>query len=165
MSSPTAGARVESALGTLLLRTTRARLYDRLTESVAGVDPTTYPVLSGLARIGPATASQLGAAIGLDRTATTRYASRLETEGLLRRRPDARDGRATRLELTPAGQAAIATMRHTLVAALDQILQGWAPADAARFAADLERFAAALTCHDQSDFTGTQCQQSHFPDL
>jgi DNA-binding MarR family transcriptional regulator len=144
MSSPTAGARVGRSLGTLLLRTTRARLYDRLTESVAGVEPTTYPVLSGLARIGPTTASRLGAAIGLDRTATTRYASRLEAEGLLLRRPDTHDGRATVLELTPDGEAAVTAMRHTLAAALDQILEAWTPADATRFAADLERFTAAL---------------------
>jgi DNA-binding MarR family transcriptional regulator len=48
----------------------------------------------------------------LDRTATTRYASRLESAGLLRRAPDPEDARATRLELTSAGRAAVAAMRR-----------------------------------------------------
>lgn len=48
-----------------------------------GIDTTAYPVLSGLARLGPTTATQLAATIGVDRTVTTRYASRLEAAGLL----------------------------------------------------------------------------------
>lgn len=39
---------------------------------------TTYPVLSGLGRLGPTTATHLASVIGVDRSATTRYASKLE---------------------------------------------------------------------------------------
>lgn len=140
----------------LLLRATRARLYDRLVNGLDGVDPTSYPVLSGLARLGPSNASRLAAAIGLDRSATTRYASRLQAEGLLRRVPDPGDARATRLELTEPGLATIATMRHTLTDALDELLTGWTPADADRFAADLERFTAGLAGLDLRHTQGVE---------
>jgi len=144
MRSPTPGSRVEAALGTLLLRSTRARLYDRLIEGVDGIDVTTYPVLSGLARTGPTSASRLAGAIGLDRSATTRYATRLEEAGLLRRTVDPNDARATQLELTATGRAAIAKMRRTLSAAFDELLDSWPTARAERFATGLEQFTEQL---------------------
>ena len=140
----TSGARVEAALGRLLLRGTRMYLYERLVDGVEGVDPTTYPVLSGLARGGPTSATRLAAVIGLDRTATTRYASRLESAGLLRRAPDPEDARVTRLELTAAGRAAVSAMRDTLTSVFDDLLAGWSGPEADRFAAALERFTTQL---------------------
>ena len=140
----TSGARVEAALGRLLLRGTRMYLYDRLVDCVDGVDATTYPVLSGLARGGPTSATRLAATIGLDRTATTRYASRLESAGLLRRAPDPEDARATQLELTSAGRAAVAAMRGTLTEVFDDLLDSWSGPEADQFAAALERFTTQL---------------------
>jgi DNA-binding MarR family transcriptional regulator len=140
----TPGMRVEAALGRLLLRGTRMYLYDQLVDGVDGVDTTTYPVLSGLARTGPTSATRLAAAIGLDRTATTRYATRLESTGLLRRVPDPEDARTTQLELTPAGVAAVAATRRTLGAAFEDMLTGWAEPEAEQFATALERFTTRL---------------------
>ena len=144
VNEPTSGARVEAALGRLLLRGTRMYLYDRLMDGIEGVDATTYPALSGLARSGPTSATRLAAIIGLDRTATTRYASRLESAGLLRRAPDPEDARATRLELTAAGEAAVAAMRDTLTEVFDDLLASWSGPDADQFAAALERFTTEL---------------------
>jgi DNA-binding MarR family transcriptional regulator len=140
----TRGARVEAQLGRLLLRSTRTYLYDQLVTGVDGVDATTYPVLSGLARIGPTTATELATAIGLDRTATTRYASRLQATGLLHRVSDDHDRRATRLELTPAGHQAVAAMRSTLSQLFDDMLSTWKRDEAEQFAASLERFTTML---------------------
>ena len=127
-----------------MLRGIRMYLYDRLVDGVEGVDATTYPVLSGLARGGPTSATRLAAFIGLDRTATTRYASRLESAGLLRRAPDPEDARATRLELTSAGRAAVAAMRDTLTQVFDDLLGSWSGPDADQFAAALERYSTQL---------------------
>jgi len=140
----TPGSRIEEALGRLLLRSTRARLYDRLIEGVEGVDVTTYPVLSGVARLGPVSASKLGTEIGLDRTATTKYASRLAETGLLRRMPDPHDARATLLALTEAGEAAVELIRRNLVREFDRTLRNWTNEAAERFAGELERFADEL---------------------
>jgi DNA-binding MarR family transcriptional regulator len=137
-----------------LLRSTRARLYDRLIEGVDGVDVTTYPVLSGLARTGPTSASRLAEAIGLDRSATTRYATRLEAAGLLRRVVDHNDARATQLELTAAGRAAIAKMRKTLSSAFDELLGSWSTARAERFATGLEHFTEQLQNPARLDVRG-----------
>jgi DNA-binding MarR family transcriptional regulator len=144
VASLTPGMRVEAALGRLLLRSTRMYLYDQLVDGVDGVDTTTYPVLSGLARTGPTSATRLASAIGLDRTAATRYATRLESAGLLRRVPDPADARATQLELTPAGRAAVAATRRTLSAAFEDMLASWAEPEAEQFATALERFTAGL---------------------
>ena len=144
MGTSTRGARVEAQLGRLLLRSTRTYLYDQLVAGVDGVDATTYPVLSGLARTGPTTATELAAAIGLDRTATTRYATRLQAAGLLQRASDNQDRRAIRLELTPAGQEAVAAMRHTLSQLFDDMLSTWKRDEAEQFVTSLERFTTML---------------------
>jgi DNA-binding MarR family transcriptional regulator len=138
------GERVAAQLGRLLLRSTRRGLYDQLVAEVDGVDATTYPVLSGLARVGPTTATRLAAEIGLDRTVTTRYASKLADAGLLRRIADPDDARAAQLELTAAGERAVATTRRALHATIDGILATWTPAEAAAFAQALERFTDQL---------------------
>jgi DNA-binding MarR family transcriptional regulator len=144
MARSTRGARVEAQLGRLLLRSTRTYLYDQLVTGVDGVDATTYPVLSGLARTGPTTSTELATAIGLDRTATTRYASRLQSAGLLRRVSDDQDRRAIQLELTQAGHDAVAAMRRTLSKLFDDMLATWPPGEAEQFAASLERFTTML---------------------
>lgn len=136
--------RAQSALGRFLVRGNRMYLYERLVDGVEGLDVTTYPVLSGLARTGPTSATRLASAIGLDRTATTRYASRLESAGLVRRVPDAHDGRATRLELTPKGEAAVTRSREVLASIFERILSDWDQAEAECFVAGLERFIAGL---------------------
>ncbi|WP_405008848.1 MarR family transcriptional regulator [Kitasatospora purpeofusca] len=105
-----------------------------------GVDDLTYPVLSGLARTGPLSAADLGREIGLDRTTVTRRADRLERTGLLERRPDPADGRATLLALTDDGHATVAVTRRRLAADIETSLAGWPPAGARTFARLLRRF-------------------------
>ena len=138
------GDRVADQLGRLLLRSTRQRLYQRLADGVDGLDVTTYPVLSGLGRLGPTTATHLASVIGVDRSATTRYATKLEASGLVHRTVDPDDARATRLALTPDGATALAVTRRALSSAIDDVLSGWPAAEAAAFAASLERFTDGL---------------------
>ncbi|MFD9825355.1 MarR family winged helix-turn-helix transcriptional regulator [Streptomyces violascens] len=135
------GHDIADALGLLLRRSTRARLYTRLTEGLGeAVDDLTYPVLSGLARTGPCSAADLGREIGLDRTTVTRRADRLERAGLLQRQPDPADGRATLLALTDDGRAAVSATRRQLAAAIEDALDTWPRADAQAFARLLRRF-------------------------
>lgn len=136
--------RIAVTFGALLLRGNRAHLYDRLTAGVAGVDGTTYPVLSGLARTGPTTASRLADLIGLDRTVTTRYATRLEEAGLVARAADADDRRATRLSLTDEGRHAVVALRAGLEAIFAKALETSEPEEVEVFARVLERLHDAL---------------------
>jgi DNA-binding MarR family transcriptional regulator len=125
MSRVDDAARVGAAFGQLLLRSNRAHLYETLTGSQDGVDETTYPVLSGLARLGTATATELADQIGLDRTVTTRHATRLERAGLLLRRPHPADARATVLQLTDRGRGSIEQMREQLNKMIAQAMTSW----------------------------------------
>jgi DNA-binding MarR family transcriptional regulator len=136
--------RVAAALGVLLLRSNRTHLYGQLTEDLPGVDTTTYPVLSGLARLGPTTATRLAEAIGLDRTVTTRYATRLERAGLIGRSTAPADARAVQLELTGRGLDAVQRMRSALERMIREAMTGWTPQQSEIFAAGLEQFADVL---------------------
>jgi DNA-binding MarR family transcriptional regulator len=153
MSRRTAAADIAAAFGPLLLRQTRAQLYGRMTQGIAGVDEATYPVLSGLARSGSTTASRLGELIGLDRTVTTRHATRLEQAGLIGRASDPADARATILYLTPHGRNIVAAMRMRLEEIIDEALRSWTPAEADRFARDLSRVVSALIPAPAADDT------------
>jgi DNA-binding MarR family transcriptional regulator len=136
------GTDVAEALGHLLRRTTRARLYGGLTEGLdEALDSSTYPVVSGLARFGPRSAAQLSEEIGIDRSVVSRHATRLEAAGLVARTPDPSDGRAVLLVLTDAGNRAVAAMRHRLAATFDEYFAAWPDEEARRFAAHLRRFA------------------------
>ncbi|MGF1432214.1 MarR family winged helix-turn-helix transcriptional regulator [Kitasatospora sp. LaBMicrA B282] len=136
-----AGREIADALGLLLKRTTRARLYQELTENLGDdLDELTYPVLSGLARTGPRSAAELAQEVGLDRSNVTRRASRLEQAGLLSREPDPADRRATLLVLTPLGEETIRLTRDRLAERITAALADWPPGEARTFAHQLHRF-------------------------
>ncbi|MEV0282252.1 MarR family transcriptional regulator [Streptomyces sp. NPDC050610] len=117
---------LEQALGQLLLRRNRSALYNAALESAPpGVDRQTYPVLSGLDRLGPQSAARLADEVGIDRSGASRYADRLEAAGLLERSPDPRDRRATLLTLTPQGRAAVAGLRDSLARHLAGRIADW----------------------------------------
>ncbi|WP_018680151.1 MarR family winged helix-turn-helix transcriptional regulator [Actinokineospora enzanensis] len=135
------GSRLESALGELLQRRTRVDLYADLVAGIGrGLDITSYPILSGLARTGPSTANALGGRIGLDRSGVSRHATRLEEGGLLARTPDPDDARGTLLTLTEEGERVVALLRTRLARLFDDWLADWPPDEAAAFVTGLERF-------------------------
>jgi DNA-binding MarR family transcriptional regulator len=143
--SLTTSARIEAAIGQLLRRSTRAHLYQSMVDGLDGVDATTYPVLSGVARWQPVSATNLALEIGIDRTATTRYASRLQQAGLIDRVPDPTDARATLIRLTPDGERIAATMRERLVEHLETATADWPESQAQQFAVSLERLVDTLS--------------------
>lgn len=136
------GREVADALGLLLRRTTRSRIYTALTADLGeAVDETTYPVLSGLARTGPRSAADLAPDVGVDRSVVTRRASRLEKAGLIRREQDTADQRATLLVLTSRGEEVVDELRRRLAARISESLSGWPPEEARIFARYFHRFA------------------------
>ncbi|WP_106186123.1 MarR family winged helix-turn-helix transcriptional regulator [Umezawaea tangerina] len=144
MSRRDDGARVAAAFGDLLLRSSRAHLYRVLIADTEGVDGTTYPVLSGLARLGPATTSELAARIGLERTVTTRYATRLEQAGLLARQPHPTDARATTLVLTELGERTVGAMRERLRDVFVDAMADWTAEESATFTRLFDRLVTGL---------------------
>ncbi|MFF5231308.1 MarR family winged helix-turn-helix transcriptional regulator [Dactylosporangium sp. NPDC000521] len=83
---------------------------------------------------------EVAARCALDQSTTSRAVSAVSQAGLVRRVPDPHDGRATLLELTPAGRQTLADA----VAWYDDLLAGalrdWSPADLEHFSGYLRRF-------------------------
>jgi len=132
---------IAESLGVLLQRRFRSGLYATLTEGVhEALDAAAYPVLSGVARLGPVSAASLGIQIGLDRSVVSRRAAALVTAGLLTTATDPADARATLICLTSDGQKVVRTLRSRLVAAIDAHLTDWSPRQRREFAALLARF-------------------------
>ena len=61
-------------------------------------------LLAALLRHGPQRISELGGNVGISQGAASTLAEALVRDGLVERRTDPRDGRATQLALTPSGQ-------------------------------------------------------------
>src|SRR5262249_42787575 len=70
-----------------------------------GLRPGAGPPLLRLHRTGPERVSELAVQLGLDPTTVTRHLDELESRGLIVRRPDPTDRRATLVHLTPAAVA------------------------------------------------------------
>lgn len=134
---------IADALATLLQRGFRLDLHRRLISGVAtGLDESTYPVLSALARLGESSAARVAAEIGLDRSGVSRRLSALEHAGLVRVDADERDARKALATLTPAGREAIEITRSRLDDAIGAHLAEWNDHERRMFADLLTRFTA-----------------------
>ena len=69
-----------------------------------GVTPAQFRLLAALARSDADTVRGLAATLRLDGGAVTRLADRLQAKGLIKREPDATDGRSVRLSLSEEGR-------------------------------------------------------------
>jgi DNA-binding MarR family transcriptional regulator len=87
------------------LRTAVSRLAKRLKPTAAAGSLTTseVDVIQTVARVGPVKLSSLAGQAGLNPTMLSRIVAKLEDQGLLRRLPDASDGRVCRVEVTEQG--------------------------------------------------------------
>lgn len=94
----------------LLTRASHAltRFVDRELESRLAVTSTQLAALVRIAADEGCLLTELAAGLGLNKSAVTTLARRLERQGLAVREADAADGRATSLWLTDAGRRAVA---------------------------------------------------------
>ncbi len=69
------------------------------------LDPTTYPLVAVLGRVGAVRLGELGAVLHLDKSTLSRQVDAVARLGLVERVPDPDDARARRVTLTPAGRA------------------------------------------------------------
>lgn len=132
---------IAASLGLLLQRRFRATAYAAMTHGVHhAIDPATYPVISGIARLGPVSTTVLAQEIGLDRSIVSRRAAALVRAGLVGSQPDPGDARATLLSLSPAGIDVMRTLRSRLALAVQQQMAGWPDRDVREFARLLALF-------------------------
>ena len=105
----------------------RAREEDR----ALGVSPARLSALSVVVVRGPLTLGELAEAEGVRSATMTGIVTGLETQGLVRRRPDDRDRRAVRVEATAEGKRILARGRGRRIGAVVERLQDLAPEDLA----------------------------------
>ena len=88
-----------------------------------------FVLLFPLARLGPLRQGALADLVHADPSTVSRHVATLVEGGLVQRVPDERDGRASRLVVTDAGHAALASLRAEREAVLDRVTADWADDD------------------------------------
>ena len=107
------------------------------------MESATRLLLRTVAELGPMRATALAASVHSDLSTVSRQTASLVAAGLLERRSDPADGRASVLALTPAGQAATAEHDRARADFYAQVLDGWTPAELRQFGTSLARFTAS----------------------
>jgi DNA-binding MarR family transcriptional regulator len=121
------------------VRSSKAKL---LAAARTDVESAAQLLLRTVAHEGPMRASAMAELVHLDLSTVSRQTSALVSRGLLERRADPEDGRASLLALTDAGHDVLAAQARTRQSFFEDVLAGWKVADLHRFAELLERFTA-----------------------
>ena len=139
------GATVASVTKSFLgLQRTVRRSKARLNAAAGDdVESATQGLLHVVAAEGPLRASALASSVHSDLSTVSRQVAALVGRGLLERRADQLDGRASLLAVTGAGRAAIAEHDQGRQAFFDEVLTGWSTEELRQFARQMERFTAA----------------------
>ena len=104
-----------------------------------GLGPGQPKLIDYLARSGPCSQRQLADYFEIDPAAVSRMLDTLEKGGFVRRGVDRSDRRADAVALTDKGRAAAGAWQEACGELERQMLRGFAPEEAARFADDLRR--------------------------
>ncbi len=94
-----------------------------------GRERAAFVLLFPLVRLGPLRQGALADLVHADPSTVSRHVTTLVEGGLVRRVPDERDGRASRLVVTDAGHAALASLRAEREALLDRVTADWDDAE------------------------------------
>lgn len=124
-----------------LIGQARQRLYTQLDKALlaqAGVTAAQAGALFFLTQNDGCLLMALSRGLLLDKSAITRLVERLEKKALIARRPCDRDGRAVRVDLTPAGRQAAKACLTTVRAYNDRIKESFAEAEIRSFSRILQ---------------------------
>ena len=135
--------RIEEEVGVLVRRVRRV-LAERARLVDPDLQPLTFLVLSHVLEHGPVRAAEMVGAFGMDKGGVSRQVQSLVDLGLVERRPDPDDRRATLLVATDHAVRRMRAMTRTRRERFDQRLADWSEADLARFADQLASYNAAL---------------------
>lgn len=136
---------VGAALDTLTRRAGLPRVHQRL-KAAAGVslDRSGYWLASWLAVSDGLRLSDLADLQRTDLSTVSRQVQASERAGLIERRPDPSDGRATLVHLTPHGRDMLERLRAAQRAEILAAVADWSPEEQQTFARLLTRFASRL---------------------
>jgi DNA-binding MarR family transcriptional regulator len=103
-----------------------------------------HVLLFPLTRLGPLRQGALAELVHADPSTVSRHVTLLVERGLVRRVADEQDGRASRLVVTPAGEAEVEKMRQERDSVLARVTAGWTADELATFTRQLRRFVRDL---------------------
>jgi len=126
-----------------LLRTVRRSKVRMLAIAGSDVGSATRILLSAVAEKGPMRASALASCVQSDLSTVSRQVAVLVGEGVLERRADPVDGRASLLVVTEEGRSVVAAHEHARAEFFTDVFDGWDVEDLRTFGSLLARFTAA----------------------
>lgn len=98
-------------------------------------------ILHTLKGLGPVRASSVAESLHLDKSSVSRQVAALTHSGLVERRDDPADGRASILVLSDQGMSVVADLERRRMEFFEQMLVNWSDGDVACFEQLLARFA------------------------
>ncbi|GAB3869434.1 hypothetical protein GCM10029964_001670 [Kibdelosporangium lantanae] len=107
-----------------------------------GIDKTAMTLLGALTSIGPARSNALAEAVYSDPSTISRQVAALVKDGLVERRADPADGRASLLAVTDKGRQLLEERHQRKSCSTARMLAHWPAEDRERFVELLERFVA-----------------------
>ncbi|HEX2297048.1 MAG TPA: MarR family transcriptional regulator [Pseudonocardiaceae bacterium] len=131
----TVAGRIGTGLGRLIRLVERAPFGRE-----DGLDRPSFMLLLRLVCAGPSRVTDLAAAVHSDPSTVSRQVATLVGMGLLERRADPGDGRASLLALTDAGRALLERARQRRDERIAAITESWQPSEREQFADLLDRF-------------------------
>jgi DNA-binding MarR family transcriptional regulator len=114
----------------------------RLRSQYPGLDKVSYPLLAVLDEVADMRPSDLAAAVDLDLSTVSRHLVQLEQRGLISRRPDGIDRRASRITLTDTGREFWQNLLSARSELLGSALSQWTDDDRAQLLNLLTRLLA-----------------------
>ena len=136
-----------------LLQFTRlsARAKSMLNVGDMGAEFSALLLLFPLLHMGPLRVTDLAEVKQADPSTVSRQAAQLVKAGLARREADPVDGRASRLAVTPQGEAACGRLRAARHALLSEVLSEWPAEQVAMFADLFHTFNNSVEAHLRND--------------
>ncbi len=126
-----------------LMRTFNRARARMLAAAAHDVEWSSHVLLKCIANEGQMRASAVAECLQSDPSTVSRQVASLVKDGLLERRADPDDGRASLLVLTTKADAVLAEHDRIRLEYFAQMLDGWTDADLRRFASLLSRFTEA----------------------
>jgi DNA-binding MarR family transcriptional regulator len=106
-----------------------------------------HVLLFPLTRLGPLRQGALAELVHADPSTVSRHVTLLVDRGLVRRVADASDGRASRLVVTPAGEAVLDQMRQERTSLFARVTADWDGEELYTFTRQLHRLVRQLSDH------------------
>jgi DNA-binding MarR family transcriptional regulator len=127
---PPDDAPVAEFAGQLFFRLWRAS-HTRAADALAtvGLTPALFGLLNVIGAREGAIQQELGGAMGIDPSTMVSLIDQLESAGLAKRRPSARDRRAREIAITPKGRRVLQRSRRLISQVEDQVLGGLTAAE------------------------------------